>query len=161
MSTAKKSPRNSLAHSTTQAFIENWARMIDTRPDGMSDHERYQIVTFLRRMARTPAAIEAMITTPKGRGNPSTRENRERTWKVALDYALAYERLGKADAALLEVRQAWKLGRTAVMDARKVSDRQGWKDWVRYERKQFELDHAGLSGAALLRAFSAELRKSG
>jgi hypothetical protein len=162
MSTAKKSPRNNWAHDMEQARIESWAQMIDTRPDGMSDFERHQVVTFLRRMARTPAAIEAMSTTPRGRGKPSTRESRERASRIALDYDLTKERIkleksGKANDAAVEVGEAWNAGRTAIMDAYKEPR---WKHWGDYERKRFAIENPNLNGAALLRAHSMELRKS-
>jgi hypothetical protein len=162
MSTVKKSPRKSWAHDMERARIESWAQMIDTRPDGMSDFERHQVVTFLRRIARTPAAIEAMITTPRGRGKPSTRESRERADRMALDYALTKERIkleksGKANDAAIEVGEVWDAGRTAIMNAYKEPR---WKLWGDHDRKRFAIENPNLNGAALLLAHSMELRKS-
>lgn len=159
MSAAKKSP----AHNMAQARIESWAVMLDTRPDTMSEYERRQIVNFLRRMSRNPAAIEAMITTPKGRGKPSTLESRERASRIALDYIATKERFkldksGKAADATIEVSKAWGVGRTAVLEAHKDPR---WRPWIDYERKRFAIEHPALTGAELLRALSMELRKSG
>jgi len=128
----------------------------------LSDFERLQIANYLRRLAQTPAAMEAMVTTAKGRGRPAT--NRARNDMAALDYVETLKRLkvtkmGKAYDAQAEVCAAWGMSRTALMEAYKACAMSlHWKEWAEIYRKQFALDHPELKPAQLLAEISKALR---
>jgi hypothetical protein len=127
----------------------------------ISDEERFSIALCLRRLAQTPEALK-MLEIPRvgpGPGRPVKSESRQRASKIAFDYELSCERLGKSEAALLEVGKAWKIGRSTVLKAHQEwSALQSQKNWVMYERKSFAANHPRMKPERQLLKMSKTLR---
>lgn len=130
----------------------------------MSDNERLAVAAFLRRVAENPAALAALQGEPK-RGRRSTLAS---DYAVALDYLATCERLGKSEAAVSEVRRAWKLSRASVLRKYQQStlakSRQPGRkykgDPVSAELARIERANPGMPRDELLLAVSYELRKN-
>jgi len=164
-----------------RATLEHWAELIvgivpfargslskptsPMRPLGLSDYQRRQLADYLRRLARTPAVIEALTTRRKGRGKPPTKA--KRNWIMSLDYERTTERIeiekkgrmGSAVRAQKEIGAAYKISKSVMLEAHSVcSSWAPWKHWAQYECNTFELEHPSMERGALLRAHSMKLR---
>lgn len=142
------------------------ARFIDGRPlheCQMGDSERLAVAAFLRRLAETPAALE-VLSGGRRRGRPSGDAD---DYRIALDYLATRERLGKSEAAVVEVRRAWGLkSRSAVLGAYQRGrlahlrrpDRTYSGDPIQSELARIERSNPDMTRDELLQAISDELR---
>jgi hypothetical protein len=160
---------------TQVAQLRRWADMLVGIPLGargaaanvrtpmpelvVSDYERLRVASFLRLVAARPAVLQG-LEARRGRGQPA--RDAKVTWRIAGDYEVTLERLGKGEAAWREVGQAWGVGRTVVMHARASCKKSAqWSDWLVYVRTKFAHDHPGAAEAEILQGISEELRGSG
>lgn len=118
------------------------------RPLFMGDAERIRIAAFLHRLASTHAALEALHG--RRRGRPA---GLDQDYRIALDYLATYERLGKSEAAVSEVRKAWSASRSKVLAAH-----QRCKDAAERELRRLEHQNSAMTRGDLLQAVSDELR---
>jgi hypothetical protein len=143
--------------------LEHLAQMLMKSPDGMSKHQYWEIANYLRWLARTPAAMNALMRRPKGRGRPA--KNASRDWKMSLDYDITMERLeiekrGNSKRAENEICAAYKVGSSVMFAAHKAcAANPQWREWAEYERKAITFAHPNHKGPALLTAFSNLLRE--
>jgi hypothetical protein len=120
----------------------------------VSDDLRRSVAVYLRRLARSPAALEA-LSGERRRGRPP---GTQRDYRIATDYEATRELHGKgrfADA-LIEVGEAWGIGRTAILDAHKR-----YRDEARSEIRRLARANPDMDREALLTAISDALRSPG
>jgi hypothetical protein len=147
---------------------EDRRRFIDGRPLRdlvLDDSERMDIAACLRRLAANPVALKAYAGRPK-RGNPGAYT---KAFRVALDYLATCERLGKSEAAIAEMQDAWKpMSRATILRHYEVSilkasrrpGRNYTRDPVTIELARIDRENPNLTREELLKAVSAELRKT-
>jgi len=81
----------------------------------LREDERRLAAAWLRRLATTPSARQALQS--QGRGRPRSDNSPD----IALDYRARKELLGKASAARAAVAKAWGVSEATVKDA--------WTEW--------------------------------
>ena len=116
----------------------------------LTSEQRHAIAGIIGTLARTPKALNALWPPKRGRKSMSNDV------RMALDYIVQKELLGKAEAAKLAVAQAWHVGAGTVADAHtECGEGAGW---------MFELFNRGLNGrrrVPALRALADDLREQG
>jgi hypothetical protein len=148
-------------HRVTVLELESLAHMLTSAPDGMTQYQTFQAGWWLRRLAESPAALDAMRPAAAP-GRPDT--NGERNYKAVLDYVLTLERvrlakLGNSKLARAEVCGVWGLGPTVLRDAiTGCLKSPHWNQWADIERKTFALGNPNLKGVELLAATSKAIR---
>jgi hypothetical protein len=130
-----------------------------TKQQPLSDEELRTVARYLRRLARTPKALEALTGDDGRRRAPRRAE--ARNWNIALDYMLAFMRLGSARAARGEVELAWGLERSRLLEiCRACNDRPEWVRWASDFIGFCANAHPLKPGPELLLEISKELRAS-
>ncbi len=129
----------------------DWSKPTILRDILLTDEHREAIAAFLRRLAATPAALDALHEKRRGRPSGSADD-----YRIALDYLVTLERAGKSESAVREVQQAWHLkSRSTVFDAYKAC-----KHDAARELRRLEGNNPNMPRPDLLQTISDELRET-
>ncbi len=142
----------------------------------LTDAERFELATHLRRVAANSAVVTAILKIGRRAGRRPTPGRAARRWKIALDYQLTKKRLGKgrSKAAVIEVGNAWNgadavtavngawnsVGKRILEAYSECRELGAWVDWASYEIDKFEAGHPDMNGRQILEALSKSLRQS-
>jgi hypothetical protein len=127
----------------------------------LDDRERWAIARYLHGLAQLPRVV---ATFAKARPRPAKQRGRpaqaDRAWRIALDYLVTHERLGKGKAkrAMGEVKDAWGVGRAQIYEALKSKKHANWTEWEQYERLSARATHPGSSENDVLLRISQKMR---
>ncbi len=159
------------------ARLERWADLLDGVPPGaheaglelpmrpLESDDCRAIAEYLRRLAGDPRAVKALVAATKPRAPRGPKADRPRVWLALLEFHCR-RREAKAELVAVEVAGIWRMSRSALFAAERVSGARiaanrtlgGWRYWAAFELRRFRATHRDLTPRARRAAFIEYLR---
>ena len=170
-------PVDDWAAKVEAARLERWADLLDGVPPGahkagrelpmrrIESDDRREIAEYLHRLAGDPRALKALLAATKPSARRGPKADRPRVWLALLEFHCR-RRHAKSDLVAVEVAGIWRMSRSALFAAERVSGARtaanrtlgGWRYWAAFELRRFRATHRDLTPRARRAAFIEYLR---